>query len=49
MTDIFAVEIGGAEVTDIADILPQLAVENGRLWWKVTRGVSRDNKAPAIS
>ena len=49
VTNIFAVEISGAEVTDIADILqaycrrlPQIAVENDRLWWKVSRGVSRD-------
>ena len=31
-----------ADIADIADILPQIAVENGRLWWKVSRGVSRD-------
>ena len=45
--------MGLAEVADIVDIvdilqtycrrLPQIAVENGRLWWKVSRGMSHDS------
>ena len=42
MTNIFAVKISKVEVTDITAILqaychrlPQIAVKNGRLWWKL--------------